>query len=342
MIEWLQELGLFSAQVILIVVAIITVMGVFFSLLSKNKQGSDLEIHHINKDLKATEKQFRNHLLSKKELKEQAKKEKKEAKVKDKDKEKKPSKKRLFVIDFDGDIKASATDSLREEVTAILTIATPEDEVVARIESPGGVVHGYGLAASQLERIRKREIPLTACIDKVAASGGYMMASVAEKILSAPFAIVGSVGVVAQVPNIHKLLKKNHVDVEILTAGEYKRTLTMLGENTEEGRKKFVEQLEDTHKLFKNHISRLRPELDIQKISTGEYWYGQQALELKLVDQITTSDDYLMEKSREWEVYSIKYTPKKNLGDKISKILGQALSEAGQKLLSLISQKPLS
>ncbi len=338
MIQWLQQLGMFSAQVILIVIAILIIMGFFFSLIAKNKQKADLKIDHLNEKLNSIKKAMKNKLLTKKEQKTEKKKQKKDGKKKKSSQSEKP---RVFVLDFEGDMKASATDSLREEITAILTVASPQDEVVVNIESPGGVVHGYGLAASQLERLREKNIPITACVDKIAASGGYMMACVAEQILSAPFAIVGSVGVVAQIPNIHKLLKKNHVDVEILTAGEYKRTMTMLGENTEEGRKKFIEQLEETHQLFKTHVHRLRPKTDIQKISTGEYWYGSQALDLKLVDKIQTSDDYLLGKSQDCNIYSIKYSPEKNLGDKLSKIIGQALADAGQKLLSFLSQKPL-
>ena len=339
MIEWLQQIGLFSAQVILIVLGILVVMTTFFSLLMRNKQKPDLEIEHINENLEFVEKTMKAQFLNKKSKKEEEKKEKKERKKKNKESsEEKP---RIFVIDFEGDMKASATDSLREEITAVLTVARPEkDELLVNIESPGGVVHGYGLAASQLERVRNKKIPLTVCIDKVAASGGYMMACVANKILSAPFAIVGSVGVVAQIPNFHRLLKKNNIDVEVLTAGEYKRTLTLLGENTEDGRKKFIEQLEDTHKLFKEHISRLRSQVDIQKISTGEYWYGRQALELKLVDEVQTSDDYLLGKNKTHEVYKITYSPKKSLGDKLSKIIGQALTETVQKLLALMPPSP--
>ena len=108
----------------------------------------------------------------------------------------------------------------------------------------------YGLAASQMQRIRDKKLKLTVCVDKVAASGGYMMAVVADKIIAAPFAVLGSIGVLAQVPNFHRLLKKHDVDFEMLTAGKYKRTLTMFGENTDKGREKFQEDIEDTHVLF--------------------------------------------------------------------------------------------
>ncbi len=182
--------------------------------------------------------------------------------------------KRLYVLNFDGDIRASATDNLREEITAVLNQSTEGDEVLVKVESPGGLVHGYGLAASQLRRIRDAEVPLTIAVDKVAASGGYMMACVADRIIAAPFAVLGSIGVLAQVPNFHRLLKKHDIDFELFTAGEYKRTVTMFGENTEKGREKFTEDLEETHDLFKDFVSENRPQLDIARVATGEVWYG--------------------------------------------------------------------
>ncbi|MFT6834499.1 MAG: serine protease SohB, partial [Francisellaceae bacterium] len=222
-------------------------------------------------------------------------------------------------LDFNGDMHASQVESLREEITAVLHVATPADEIVIKLESPGGVVHGYGLAASQLERIKARHIPLTIAVDKVAASGGYMMAVLGDKILSAPFAIIGSVGVVAQLPNINRLLEAHGVDVELHTAGKYKRTLTMMGKNTDEGREKFKEDLENVHLLFKTHIEKFRPTLDIDKVATGEYWFGHQALDLKLVDELTTSDDYLLfaYEKEQAELFEVKYELKKKMLSKI-------------------------
>ena len=150
---------------------------------------------------------------------------------------------------------AHEVESLREEITAIISIANPsKDKVLIRLESGGGVVHGYGLAASQLQRIKSAGIPLSVAIDKVAASGGYMMACVADEILAAPFAIVGSIGVIAQIPNFNKILKKNDVEFEQITAGEFKRTLTLFGENTDKAREKFREEIEQTHDLFKTTL----------------------------------------------------------------------------------------
>ena len=224
---------------------------------------------------------------------------------------------RTFVIHFDGDTAASGVDFLSVEISAVLTMAGANDEVVICLESPGGMVHSYGLAASQMMRIRNKGIPLTAIVDRVAASGGYLMAAVANRILAAPFAVIGSIGVVAQIPNLHRLLKKNDVDVEVLTAGKYKRTLTLLGENTDEGREKFREELEDVHALFQEFVAENRPELDIEAVATGEAWYGKRALELNLVDGLATSDEYLIELCETRDVFEVTWEETKKPIDRV-------------------------
>ncbi len=207
---------------------------------------------------------------------------------------------RIYVLNFRGDIRARAVEALREEITAMLAVARPgEDEAVLRLESPGGVVPAYGLAASQLARVRDAGVHLTVCVDRVAASGGYLMAAVADRILAAPFALVGSIGVVGALPNFHRWLKKHDIDFEQHTAGTYKRTLTLFGENTEEDRQKFRDDLEAIHGQFKGFIHHYRPQLDLERTATGEFWLGERALELGLVDQIQTSDDYLMKRRHE-------------------------------------------
>lgn len=219
---------------------------------------------------------------------------------------------RTFVLRFHGDIRASAVEALREEVSAVLQSAEPgRDRVLLVLDSPGGVVPGYGLAAAQLARLRTAGIELVAVVDRVAASGGYMMAAVANRIVAAPFAIVGSIGVVAQLPNIHRLLKRNDIDVELHTAGQYKRTLTLLGENTEAGREKFREELEQTHLLFKQFLNRYRPQLDLDRLATGEHWYGEDALGLGLIDEIGTSDDLLLAAVEQGEAFEIVQPMKK-------------------------------
>jgi serine protease SohB len=214
--------------------------------------------------------------------------------------------KRVFVIDFKGDIMATGVESLREEVTAVVGIAEATDEVVVRLESPGGAVHSYGLAASQLARLREKNIPLTICVDKVAASGGYMMACVGQQVIAAPFAVIGSIGVVASLPNVHRLLEKHGVDYADYTAGRYKRTVTVLGQVTDEGKAKLKEQLEETHGLFKEFIHTMRPKLDVEAVATGEHWYGTRAVELGLIDKLSTSDDYLLERAKEARVFEVE------------------------------------
>lgn len=247
------------------------------------------------------------------------------------------TRKRLFVVHFDGDIKASALANLREEITAILQIAQKDDEVVVVLESPGGMVANYGLAASQLARVRSAGVKLTIAVDKVAASGGYMMACVADRILAAPFAMLGSIGVVAQLPNFHRLLQRNDVDFELFTAGEYKRTVTMFGENTEEGKEKFQSDLEDIHTLFQHFVSEYRPQLDIAKVATGEVWFGQPALDLALVDELKTSDEYLTSRAQNADLYQVEYKERQNIAKKIGFATQSGIESALARLFSRLA-----
>lgn len=225
---------------------------------------------------------------------------------------------KIFVLDFKGDVYANAVEQLREEITMVLATAKAgKDRVVLRLESPGGVVHGYGLAAAQLVRLRDAGFHLTICVDKVAASGGYMMACIANEIVAAPFAVLGSIGVVAQLPNFNKLLKQHNIDYEVFTAGEYKRTVTVFGENSKEGKAKFEQELEQTHQLFKHFVENYRSQLDVTAVATGEHWYGEDALQLKLVDKLQTSDAYLLEHLIKHDIYIINTRKKPTLGEKL-------------------------
>lgn len=335
--EFLFDYLGFLARAVTIVIAILLVLGFVLSRKAPAAQAEGtLEVKHLNRELDDIKAALEGAVVSpeeqaimakaraaeeKKARKTNAKAAKAAAKKAGKDSAKDSTKEagskehdgpgRVYVLNFVGDIQASALDQFRQEITSVLTVANPNDEVVVKLESGGGMVHSYGLAASQMQRIREKGIPLTATIDKVAASGGYMMAAVADKILAAPFAIVGSIGVVAQVPNVHRLLKKHDVDVELITAGEHKRTLTTLGENTDEAREKFTEQLEDIHQLFQEHVVAHRDSLDIKKVATGESWYGQRAMDVKLVDRLVTSDSYLIERANECEVYLLRWEVQK-------------------------------
>lgn len=315
--EFLAEYASFLAKTATLVIAILVVLSAIAGLRGKGrrKPGGQLQVTRLNEVYKELRERLESGLFDKAELKALRK---QQAKADKAQKKKKPEdKRRVFVLDFNGDIKASATESLRHEITALLTLATPRDEVVLRLESGGGLVHSYGLAASQLARIREAGIALTICIDKVAASGGYMMACIGQKIVSAPFAVLGSIGVVAQLPNVNRLLKKHDIDVEVLTAGEYKRTLTVFGENTEKGREKFQEDLDVTHQLFKDFVARYRPQLHIDEVATGEVWLGIAALNMQLVDQLGTSDEYLSQRASEANVFHLHYAERKSLQERI-------------------------
>lgn len=325
----LAQIGVFAAEAFTIFIVLALLIILVALMATKASHKNEIEITRLDEKFKKTKSYLNNFLMSKEDLKELNKTEKKNKKS---DEAQEASKKKLFFVNFEGDMKASAVEHLREEITAILTVATPKDEVVVNVESPGGVVHGYGLAASQLNRLREHQIPLTVCVDKVAASGGYLMSCTANKILAAPFAIIGSIGVVAQVPNFHQLLKKNNIQYKEYTAGEFKRTVSILGEITEKGEEKFVEQLEATHVLFKSFVQKFRTQLDLQKVATGEYWYGEQALILGLVDEISTSDDYLMKKSETHKIIQVKHETQKSLSDKISQIMGSAVENTALKI----------
>ncbi len=240
---------------------------------------------------------------------------------------------RVFVLDFDGDMQASQVDQLREEVSAILPVVGEADKVLLRLESGGGVVHGYGLAASQLMRLKDAGITLTISVDKVAASGGYMMACVGDEIIAAPFAILGSIGVVAQLPNFHRLLKKNDIDFEMHTAGEYKRTLTVFGENTDKAREKFQADIDDIHVLFKEFVSSNRPVVAIDEVATGEFWFGQRALEKNLADRLCTSDSFLVEHLEGYDLIEIRYRVKRSWQEKLSLAAEMAVERGFRRLL---------
>jgi serine protease SohB len=291
---------------------------------ARQQGGEHLEVKNINQRLRSLAELLNQELLGSEQLKAEHKRLKAEDKARAKTlKQGSAGRPRLFVLDFHGDLEASRVAALREEISALLQVAQPRDEVLLRLESAGGVVHGYGLAASQLSRVRERGLTLTVAVDKVAASGGYLMACVASRIIAAPFAILGSIGVVAQLPNFNRLLREKHIDFELHTAGEYKRTLTLFGENTEAGRAKFREELEHTHALFKAFVAANRPQLPLERVATGEHWYGSQALELKLVDEIRTSDDWLLQRVKEADVYQLRYRLRRSLRDQLVGNLGR-------------------
>ena len=324
-IELLSNYGLFLLKTLTVVISIVLILSFIVST-RNNKAEGDITIKNINEEFSLLEENIKKNLLGKSEFKKFIKLRKKNKKI---------NGKKLFVLDFKGNIKASEIVSLRREISGIILSYQKSDEVLLRLENSGGTVHEHGLAAAQLKRLKDKNIPLTICVDKVAASGGYMMACVANKIIASPFAIIGSIGVLAQVPNFNKLLKNKGIDFEQHTAGNYKRTVTMFGENTDKDREKLVEQLQDIHILFKDFITTNRKNIDIDKVATGEYWYGPKALELNLIDGIMTSDEYILSMINEFEIFHIQYKKLKTLSDKISKIS----SSASSKVFNMLEQK---
>lgn len=331
----LEQLGLFFGQTLIIVLAIVAVILTIAAAATKGKMGKPFEVEVINDKFEDQQETLNSIIMNDGDYKKEKKRLKKEAKA-----EGKNPKQFIYLIDFlKGDIHASAVDHLKDEINAILTVAKKDDEVILRVESPGGVVHGYGLAAAQILRLREAGLQVTVCVDKVAASGGYLMSCVAHKIIASPFAIIGSIGVVAQVPNFNRLLKKHDVEYKEYTAGDYKRTVSIFGEITEKGEAKFQQQLEVTHQLFKGFVSRYRPQLNIDRVATGEYWYGETALELNLVDKIQTSDDYILNKTKTHNILKVSCEKKPTLSDKLSGALSKSVSLTINKLLREFATK---
>ena len=308
----------------------------FIALLARRQSGrARLEVRPLNQRFEALGDAVRAGILQKKELKQLRRTRKAERAHPP---EGQP---RVFVVDFQGDLLATAVTSLREEVSAIAAAATAGDEVVVRLESSGGAVPHYGLAAAQLARLKERKLKLTVCIDRVAASGGYMMACVGDRIVAAPFAIIGSIGVVAQVPNLHRLLKKHEIDFEEATAGEFKRTVSIFGEISEKGRRKFQDQLEETHALFKDFVKTQRPALDIDRVATGEYWLGRRGLELGLIDGLSTSDDYLLSRAQAARLFAVSFKPEQSWRTRLGRLSAHVVDRAVLALLDRLQRLEL-
>ncbi len=307
MSDFLAAYGLFLAELATLVVLVAAAVALIAAA-RRGGRAEGLVVQHLNREFEDSADELKLAIEGKgrykKEAKARAKERKREEKAREREESTKP---RTFVLDFKGDLRASAVASLREEVSAVLQVAKAGDDVLLKLENPGGTVHEHGLAASQLLRLKQHGLKLTVAVDKVAASGGYLMACVADRLIAAPFAIIGSIGVLAQLPNFHRLLEEKGVDFEQVTAGRYKRTLTVFGKNTDEGREKLRQEIEDVHELFKAQIREYRPQVDLERVATGEHWYGIRALELKLVDELRTSDDVLIAAAKQRDLYHLAY-----------------------------------
>ena len=342
--EYFIEYGLFLAKLVTLVVAFVFILGIVVSAGSKGRKGAgrgQITITHLNEELDEMRDAMKKAIYDKATYKHEMKEEKKRLKQEERERKQKARreaqgesehddsfKKRVYVIDFNGDMEASDVESLREEITAILALATERDEVLLRLESPGGMVHAYGLASSQLDRIKSRKVPLTICVDKVAASGGYMMACLADRLVAAPFAILGSIGVLVQLPNFNRLLRKHDVDYETISAGEFKTTFTTFGEITQKGRDKVKEDVEEMHGLFKAWVKDHRPAVEIDSIATGETWVGVQALEKSMIDEIMTSDECIVNACENADVYAVRFEIRRTLSDKLGAAIHKGVDMA--------------
>ncbi|WP_198950137.1 protease SohB [Kineosporia sp. A_224] len=349
--SFLREYGLFLLETLTVVAAIVTVLVTVAVLVGRTARARrpdarGLRVRNLNRTFEDLGIALRSHTVPRKVAKAQARALRKQRKALD---AKGPvtgaaegpagtagtasGRPRVFVLDFHGDIRATEVAGLREEVTAVVSVARPGDEVVVRLENPGGTVHDQGFAAAQLLRVRSRGVRLVVAVDKVAASGGYMMACVADRIIAAPFAVVGSIGVITEIPNVFRLLERAGVEFEQVTGGEYKRTVTPFTQTTPAKREKLTEQVADIHALFKEWVATNRPQVDIERVATGEHWYGTRAVELGLVDELVTSDDYLLARAAEADLYSVRWTQ----GHRTARRLASLVSS----LTSMTSADPL-
>ena len=322
MSEFVSEYGLFLAKTVTFLAAAFVLMAMAAAFSKRQQQSETLRVEKLNEKYRNLSRALRQSLVSGGALKKLKKLYKAERKA---EKNTDSARPKTFLIDFKGDIRAQGVASLREEITAILSVSGDDDEVLVRLENPGGIVHDHGLAAAQLARVRDAGVRLVVAVDKVAASGGYLMACVADRILAAPFAVVGSIGVIAQLPNFNRLLDEKGIDFEQVTAGKYKRTVTMFGKNTDADRAKLREELEDVHGLFKSVVSRYRPDLDLEKVATGEHWLGTQAHELGLIDEVTTSDAWLAGALDSRDVFSVSYEIKRPLQKRLAGAVDSAV-----------------
>ncbi len=316
MSAFLAEYGMFLLKLLSFVVIVGGATLFLIATSKKSGPGERITIRRLNDEMQSRDDSLRAQLLDKDSAKKLRKERNRERKARQR-KQAGDARSRIFVLEFKGDIKATATASLREEITTILNVAGDGDQVFLKLENAGGAVHEHGLAASQLLRLKQAGVKLTIVVDKIAASGGYLMACVADRLVAAPFAIIGSIGVIAQLPNFHRFLDERGIDFEQLTAGRFKRTLTMFGENTEEGREKLREELAEVHDLFKDQIAAQRPQIDLDAVATGEHWYGAQALELQLVDELGTSDDLIRDAARDADLYSVSFRRRRSLPERV-------------------------
>ncbi|MEM7611083.1 MAG: protease SohB [Pseudomonadota bacterium] len=328
------EYALFLAKVVTFLLAVFVLLAMVAGFSKRAHHSETLRVEKLNDKFRQMTNRLRRAVSSPAAAKALKKQQKADSKARKKSEAQRP---RTYLIDFKGDIKASAVSSLREEISAVLAVASPEDELLVRLENPGGVVHEHGLAAAQLARVRDAGIRLVVSVDKVAASGGYLMACVADRIIAAPFAIVGSIGVIAQLPNFNRLLDEKGVDFEQITAGKYKRTVTMFGKNTDADRAKLKQELEDIHALFQAAVARYRPDLDLEKVATGEHWYGTQAQDLGLIDEIVTSDSWVIAALGERDIFSVKYEIKQPLPKKLMGAVDSAVDNAINRLRGAVA-----
>lgn len=313
--DFFVDLAAFLIKAGILAAASVFVLGSLIGMIRRARMdpGQDhLRVTYLNEELADHSLSILNAMMPPKAFKKLARRQQQELGVKSRTRPK------TFILDFFGDLAASSVDALRQQINALLLVLEEKDEVLVRLESSGGKAHAYGFAAAQLGRLKGENRRLVVSIDRVAASGGYMMACVADHIIAAPFALVGSIGVLAMVPNFHRLLQQFNVDYDEFAVGENKKNISLLGANTEEGKQKFIQDMEEFHRDFKGFVAEHRPAVKIDEAADGDVWYGEKARTLGLVDELKTSDDFLLERIKERDLFRVEFVESKPLRKRLS------------------------
>jgi protease IV len=159
--------------------------------------------------------------------------------------------------------------------------------VIVRINSPGGTVSGSEQLYESLTRLKERK-PVVVVIDGLAASGGYIAALASDHIVAQQSAIVGSIGVLFQYPNVSELLKTIGVQVEAIKSSPLKAAPNGYEPTSPEARAAVEALVLDSYAWFKNLVGDRR-KLDgtpLDTVADGRVFTGRQALELRLVDRL--------------------------------------------------------
>ncbi|HIQ50372.1 MAG TPA: signal peptide peptidase SppA [Nautiliaceae bacterium] len=177
---------------------------------------------------------------------------------------------------------------LQKVLSDLDSIEENYDGIILKIDSPGGDAYSTKKIAERIKEINKK-IPIVACIDQIATSGAYWLASSSDYIVADDFSIVGSIGVYASYLEFTGLMEKLGVKYNRIVFGKYKDILSPFKNLTEEERKLIERKINYIYEYFVKEVAKnrgLNYSFVKEKIATGEFFFGYEAKELNLVDAI--------------------------------------------------------